>query len=95
MTVTLEQYEQAERTLFLHEGRIGLRVHAVVTAVVVTSLVLVNIIVANEFPWSAFVALGMSIGLFFHWFGYRRAETDIRDRQARIEASVRDLAAHV
>lgn len=90
MTVTLEQYEQAERQVSLHEARIGLVVHAIVTVAVVTALVVVNIVVASEFPWSIFVALGMGLGLFFHWFGYRRAETDIRARQARVEARARE-----
>jgi hypothetical protein len=58
----------------------------------VTALVIVNIVAASEFPWSAFVAFGMGIGLFFHWFGYRHAEEDTRRRQTRIEQ--RASAAH-
>lgn len=92
MTVTLERYEQAEREVSLREARIALRVHAIVTVVVVVALGVVNIAIANEFPWSAFVAAGMGLGLFFHWFGYRRAETDICARQERIEARARELA---
>jgi hypothetical protein len=41
--------------------------------------------VAPGFPWSVFVVAGTGIGLFFHWFGYRHAEQDIRRRQQRIE----------
>ena len=77
MTVTLEQYEQAEREVSMHEARIALRVHAIVTVAVVAALAMVKIVIANNFPWSVFVAVGMSLGLFFHWFGYRRAETDV------------------
>lgn len=90
MTVTLERYEQAERELSMREAKIGLRVHALVTVLVCAALIPVNIIVAPEFPWVAFVVVGMGVGLFFHWFGYRRAEADIRARQARIEARARD-----
>lgn len=92
MAVTLEQYELAEREVSLHEARIGLIVHTVVTVVVLGALIPVNVIVAPEFPWSAFVVLGMGVGLFFHWFGYRRADLDIRDRQQRIEERARRLA---
>lgn len=94
MTITLERYEQAEPEMSMHDARIGLLVHAVVTVVVVTAVVVVNIVVASEFPWSVFVAFGMGVGLFFHWFGYRRAETDIRARQARGRGRAR-VATHV
>lgn len=50
------------------------------------ALIPLNVIVAPEFPWSAFVVGGTAIGVFFHWFGYRHAERDIRRRQQRIEA---------
>jgi len=90
MTVTLEQYERAEREISMREARTGLIVHAIVTAAVWAVLIPINIIVAPEFPWVAFVVAGMGIGLFFHWFGYRRAETDLRNRQLRIETAARD-----
>jgi hypothetical protein len=86
MTVTLEEYEQAEREITLREGAIGLRVHAFVTVVVWAVLIPINVAVANGFPWSIFVVAGMAVGLLFQWFGYRRAEGDIRRRQGRVEA---------
>jgi hypothetical protein len=49
-------------------------------------LIPINIFVADQFPWAIFVVLGTGIGVFFHWFGYRRTETDLRRRQQRIEA---------
>ena len=61
MTVTLEQYEQAEREVSMHEARIALRVHAIVTVAVVAALAMVKIVIANNFPWSVFVAVGMSL----------------------------------
>jgi hypothetical protein len=54
-------------------------------------LVPVNVLAALGFPWSAFVVAGMAVGLFFHWFGYRRTDADLRNRQARIEAHAREL----
>jgi 2TM domain len=83
--VTLERYEAAEREVSLRETLIGLRVHALVIVLVWAALIPVNIFVAPGFPWSVFVVAGTGIGLFFHWFGYRHAEQDIRRRQQRIE----------
>jgi 2TM domain-containing protein len=84
-TITLEQYEAAEREVSLRETLIGLRIHALVIVLVWAALIPINIFVAPEFPWSAFVVAGTAIGLFFHWFGYRHAGQDIRRRQQRIE----------
>jgi hypothetical protein len=49
----------------------------------------INIFLATGFPWSLFVVGGMSIGLFFHWFGYRRTEQDIATQQAAAEVRAR------
>jgi uncharacterized membrane protein len=84
-TITLEQYETAERELSLREALTGLRVHAVVILLVWAVVIPINIILVPEFPWSVFVVAGTAIGLFFHWFGYRHARQDIRRRQQRIE----------
>lgn len=85
MTITLEQYEQAERELALREAGTGLRVHAMVTLAVWAVLVPINVFVAPAFPWVVFVVLGMGVGLFFHWFGYRHADADVSRRQQKIE----------
>jgi len=50
----------------LHKTLIGLRVHAVVIALVWAALIPVNIFMAPGFPWSVFVVAGTGIGLFFH-----------------------------
>jgi len=92
VTVTLDQYEQAEIEISMREARVGLRAHAIATVLVWAVLIPINVLVAPEFPWVAFVVAGMAIGLFFHWFGYRRAEADVRARQARIEALARNGA---
>lgn len=83
--ITLEQYEAAERDMSLRETLIGLRIHALIIVLVSAALIPINIFVAPEFPWPIFVVAGTAIGLFFHWFGYRHAEQDIRRRQQRIE----------
>ena len=84
-TITLEQYETAERELSLREALTGLRIHAAVILLVWAVVIPINITVAPGFPWSVFVVAGTAIGVFFHWFGYRHARKDIRRRQQRIE----------
>ncbi len=90
-TLTLERYEQAERELKMQDARVGMWWHAVVTLAVWAVIIPINIFVANEFPWSLFVIGGMAIGLFFHWFAYRRVQEDIRRQQAVVEARARAL----
>ena len=84
--VTLREYEQAERELTLRDGRVGLVAHAVVTLVVWVVVTVVNVVATPGFPWALFVVGGTGIGLFFHWFGFHRAEIDLRRRQEKVEA---------
>jgi len=84
--ITLERYEQAERDLAHHEARVGLTVHGIITALVSAGLIVINITVAPEFPWSAFAVAGIVVGLAAHWwFGYQRLDDQLTDQQHRIE----------
>ena len=84
--LTLDAYQQAERTVALEEGRRGWAVHAAITAAVCVALVIVNVFVADEFPWSVFPVVGMGIGLFAHWyFGVARSDEMVRHHQLEIE----------
>jgi hypothetical protein len=87
--ITLEQYEAAERELAVREGRIGLMAHAIVTLGVWVVVVVVNVLATPDFPWCLFVIAGTGVGVFFHWFGYHRAEDDLRRRQEKVEARAR------
>lgn len=91
-TITLQDYEQAERDL-AHEGaRGGLIAHGVVTVLVLALLIVINFTLADEFPWSAFAVGGMTIGLLAHWwFGYRNLEAQLAARQHKVE----ERAAHL
>lgn len=92
--VTLEFYNAQEWNTAGREARRGVRIHAAVTVVVVLALVAVNVVVAPEFPWSVFPALGMSIGLWFHWyFGVRRGEEFMRHNQEDVEQKASQKAA--
>lgn len=85
--ITLERYEQAERDLAHDEARVGVIVHGVITVLVSIALVVINITVASEFPWSAFAVGGMAIGLAAHWwFGYQKFDEQMTAQQHKIEA---------
>ena len=85
-SLTLAAYQDAERAVALEEGRRGFAVHLVITCLVVLGLVVLNITIADEFAWSIFPAIGMSIGLFAHWyFGVARADDVVRRHQDEIE----------
>ena len=90
--ISLEEYQRTERVAAGAEARTGFVVHAVITALVMVGLVVLNVTVADEFPWSVFPVAGMSIGLFAHWwFGYRNLDATMRRHQADIEHRALDL----
>jgi hypothetical protein len=84
--ITLEDYKRADRQLEREEARRGFTIHAIVYALVMTGLIILNLTVATEFPWAVFPLTGWGIGLTMHYlFGLRWADKTITDRQARIE----------
>lgn len=92
--ITVEMYEAAERDLALREAGRGLRVHGLVSITVVVVLALVNVFLASEFPWAIFPAVGMSIGLWVHWyFGVRHGDESMRRHQEQVERQARASAA--
>jgi hypothetical protein len=92
--ITLDQYKAEERLLAAGEARRGLIIHAAVTVVVVLALAVVNVFVASEFPWSVFPAIGMGLGVWFHWyFAVRRGEEFMLRHQDDVEREARRLAA--
>ena len=91
-TVTLERYEEAERELAHEEARVGVTVHGIISAVVSVALVVINITVAAEFPWSAFAVGGMVIGFAAHWwFGFHKLDSQLTSEQHRVEARAAQL----
>jgi len=92
-TISLADYQRAERELDTQRARIGFIVHAVITVAVGIALVLINIFVAPEFPWSPFPVAGMSIGLGFHYFGIRRIDRVLLARQLEVETFARTHVA--
>ena len=91
-TITLQDYEQAER-LMAHEGaRVGVVVHGIITILVSAVLLVLNLTVAQGFPWSGFAIAGMAIGFGTHWwFGYRNLDTHLTAQQQKTEARAAQL----
>jgi hypothetical protein len=84
--ITLEDYKRADRQLERQDARRGFTIHAIVYALVMTGLIILNLTLATEFPWAVFPLVGWGIGLTLHYlFGLRWADKAITDRQARIE----------
>ena len=61
-TITLRDYEQAERLMAQEGARTGVIVHSIITVLVSALLLVLNLTVAQRFPWSAFAIAGMAIG---------------------------------
>jgi hypothetical protein len=85
-TITIQDYERAERLLAHEDARRGLIAHGVVTVLVSALLVVINLVVADAFPWSVFAVAGMTIGMLAHWwFGYRNLDSELTARQHEVE----------
>lgn len=92
--VTLDQYKVQERQTSMRVAKRGFRIHAFVVVAVVLGLVALNVFVASEFPWALFPAVGMSIGLWFHWFfGVRHGDEFIKRHQEEIESEAAQRSA--
>ena len=92
--VTLRLYQAEERRLSMKQARHGYRIHALVTMVVVAGLAVMNVFVAPGFPWSAFAAGGMLIGLGIHWyFAIRRGDEFTRRHQEEVERAAQHRSA--
>jgi 2TM domain-containing protein len=89
--LTAEQYREAEFGYSLAEAKRGFKIHALVYALVMTGLIVLNALLIAftdaDFPWVFFPLVGWGIGLTFHYiYGFRRAEVPIRERQSKIDA---------
>ena len=97
-SITLTDYEDAEREFMQTEERKGFRFHA--AAYLLVNLLLFGINMAliywteANFIWFAFPLAGWTIGLAAHYFfGVRQMETHIAEWQQRIEARAVNRAA--
>jgi hypothetical protein len=89
-TISVQQYEQAERDVMRAEGLQGFRIHAMVYTAVNILLIAINLYLITQtnedFVWFVFPLVCWGVGLTMHWyFGVRRVETSIAAWQHRIE----------
>jgi len=85
-TLRLPAYEEAEHALAHDEGRRGFTIHAIITLIVWAVVIPINVFLADEFPWSAFVVAGMTIGLIVHYvFGVRLVDRTLDEHQRKVE----------
>lgn len=90
--ISIREYEAAERQLEAEKARPGLVIHAGITFVVAVALIVVNVVVAPQFPWSPFPVVGMSIGLLVHYlFGVRWLEQSVESHQQAIERRAAEI----
>jgi uncharacterized membrane protein YdbT with pleckstrin-like domain len=84
-SLTVTDYQAAEREVSVREARTGFRVHATVYAIVIPILATVNLLVVPQFLWFEFPMLGWGLGLGLHYaLGYRRAAEQVARHQAQV-----------
>lgn len=88
--LTADEYRRAEFGYTLAESRRGFKIHAVVYAIVMTGLIVLNsllwVYADGDFPWVVFPLVGWGLGLTLHYiFGFRGAADEARTRQLRVE----------
>ena len=90
--ITLRDYETAQRAMAHESATTGVAVHGIITLLVSAGLIIINITLAREFPWSAFAVGGMLIGLLAHWwFGYVKLDDQLTRQQQETEARAAQL----
>lgn len=88
--LTGEEYRKAEFGFTFAELRRGFKIHALVYALVMTGLIVLNALLIAytdaDFPWVVFPLVGWGVGLTLHYaYGYRHAADEARARQLRVE----------
>jgi hypothetical protein len=84
--IILEDYKRADRDLEREQARRGFFIHAIVYALVMIGLIVLNLTVATEFPWAVFPLVCWGFGLTMHYlFGVRWVGKVIADRQEKVE----------
>ena len=95
-TVSLQQYEQAEREITRYEQQRGFRIHATVYVLVNTLLIAINLYLitqtSEDFVWFVFPLVFWGFGLAMHYyFGVYRLEANIASWQHRVEERARAI----
>ena len=98
--ITLDEYQKAERAIAHDRARFGFLMHAIITILISTLLVVINFALGDDtaapdqVPWSVFAVGGMGLGLAAHlWFGYLNLETDLKKQQQQAEERAAEARA--
>jgi hypothetical protein len=85
-TFTLAEYEDADRVVAQEEARHGFAIHAVISLIVSAIVIPINLFVADAFPWSIFVMMGLALGLVVYDIaGVRRIDPSLSGHQHAVE----------
>jgi hypothetical protein len=85
-SITVEDYQAADRAVAMEESRRGFAAHAMTYALATAVMVAANLVFTPYYLWSAFPLLFWGLGLFMHYlFGVRRIGHEITKRQASVE----------
>jgi hypothetical protein len=84
--VTLEDDTRVDRQLEPKGARRGFTIHAIVYAVALTGLIILNFTAGDVFPWAALPLAWWGVGLtLYYLYGVRRVDKTMTDRQVRID----------
>ena len=89
-TISVQDYERAERELKREEARRGFRLHSTVYVAINLMLIAINLLViaatSATMIWFVYPLVGWGIGLTMHYiFGVRLIDAEITERQERVE----------
>ena len=85
-SVTLTDYQKANRKMKMGQAKIGFTIHFTVYALVNTLLITINLLFVPEFFWFVFPLIGWGIGVTCNYiFGVQRFEAQLKAEEAKIE----------
>jgi hypothetical protein len=85
-SVTLANYQNANRKMRTGQAKIGFMAHLTAYIGVNTLLITINLLFVPAFYWFVFPLIGWGIGVTMHYtFGVRRLEAQLKAEEAKIE----------
>ena len=82
--VSLNDYKKAYREVRTRQERLGFKVNLAFYLLVNTLLVIVNMLLAQEFPWAIFPIVFWGLGVIIHYtFGVLRIDWKLNAEEAK------------
>jgi hypothetical protein len=89
-TITVRDYERAERQLRIEEERRAFAIHAAIYVTANVAITAYNLFVESEFVWFYMPSLAWGVILALHYiFSVRLIDRQIRKRQTKVELMAR------